>query len=69
VVAGNAMGGGTTYASLNEAAEGCYTVLNRIGIVEFSNIYYCRSTDGSGDATSGFSGATFWRYRTACMWL
>ena len=69
VVAGNAIGGGTTYATLSEAAEGCYTVLNRIGIVEFSSIYYCRSTDGSGDATSGFSGATFWRYKTTCTWL
>ena len=69
VVAGNAIGGGTTYGTLNEAAEGCYNVLNRIGIVEFSNIYYCRSTDGTGDVTSAFSGATFWRYKVACTWL
>jgi hypothetical protein len=43
-------------------------VLNRIGIVEFSSVYYCRSSDGAGDVTSAFSGATFWRYKVACTW-
>jgi hypothetical protein len=67
-VAGNAIGGGTTYATLSEAADGCYNVLNRIGIVEFSNIYYCRSSDGTGDVLTAFSGATFWRYKVSCTW-
>jgi hypothetical protein len=68
VVAGNSIGGGTTYGTLYAAAEGCFGVLNRIGIVEFSSVYYCRSSDGAGDVTSAFSGATFWRYKVACTW-
>ena len=69
VVAGNAIGGGTTYGTLSAAAEGCYNVAGRIGIVEFSGVYYCRRTDGAGDGTSAFPGATFWRYKVACTWL
>ena len=68
VVAGNSIGGNPTYGSLSAAAEGCFSVLNRIGIVEFSGTYYCRSTDGAGDSAVAFPGATFWRYKAACSW-
>ena len=59
---------GATFGSLEAAATACYNQAAPLAVLAYAATFYCRVSDGAGDSSTSFTGATLYMFAASCVW-